>query len=129
MFANDFDFAGVRRFYVLENFATSTVRAFHGHLKERKGFLVVAGSAIVAAVRINDTAHPDRAEHVERFVLSVRKPAVLQIPAGYANGFRALEDGTRIIVFSSASLEEAAGDDYRFPADYWGADVWSVEDR
>ena len=83
MFANDFDFAGVRRFYVLENFATSTVRAFHGHLKERKGSLVVvAGSAIVAAVRINDTAHPDRAEHVERFVLSVRKPAVLRIPAG-----------------------------------------------
>ena len=127
MFANDFDFAGVRRFYVL-NFATSTVRAFTAIRTERLPRRR-AGSAIVAAVRINDTAHPDRAEHVERFVLSVCKPAVLQIPAGYANGFRALEDGTRIIVFSSASLEEAAGDDYRFPADYWGADVWSVEDR
>ena len=29
------------------------------------------------------------------------------------------------LCFQSASLEEAAGDDYRFPADYWGADVWS----
>ena len=28
-----------------------------------------------------------------------------------------------------ATLEEAANDDYRFPADYWGADVWNVESR
>lgn len=129
LFANDFDFSGVRRFYVLENFSTSTIRAFHGHMKEEKNFIVVAGTAIVAAVRLTDTQHPSRDEKIERFVLSARKPAVLRVPAGFANGFRALEEGTRIVVFSSASMQDAVSDDYRFPADYWGDAIWTVENR
>jgi len=35
-FANDFNFYGVKRFYQVQNFSTSTIRAFHGHLNEAK---------------------------------------------------------------------------------------------
>ena len=128
-FANAFSFEGVRRFYMVENFSTDVVRAFHGHLKEAKFVFVASGSAIVAAVHLDDHQRPNRQTKPHRFVLSDRQPRLLYIPAEYANGFRPLEPGTKIIFFSTATMEEAANDDYRFPADYWGANIWNVECR
>lgn len=128
-FANGFDFAGVKRFYMIENFDTATVRAWHGHLKESKYVLVVQGSAVVGVVPMDSTTEPSRTATVKRFILSARKPGLLFIPAGCANGFRALEANTKIIFFSTTTLEESQGDDYRFPADYWGLSVWAVENR
>ncbi len=128
-FANAFSFDGVRRFYIVENFSSEVVRAFHGHLKEEKFVLVASGAAIVAAVFLTDVEHPSLETKPHRFVLSSRQPQILHIPAGYANGFRPLELATKIIFFSTATLDEARGDDYRFPYDYWGADIWKVEFR
>jgi dTDP-4-dehydrorhamnose 3,5-epimerase-like enzyme len=128
-FSNDFSFERIRRFYMLENFSTEVVRAFHGHLKEDKFVFVVSGSAIVAAVHLDDPVSPSQRIKPHRFVLSERQPRILHIPAGYANGFRALEEDTKIIFFSTVTLEESAKDDYRLPHDYWGADLWNVEFR
>ncbi len=128
-FANTFGFEGVKRFYMVENFSTDVIRAWHGHLKEGKYVMVVSGSAIVAAVPMSDPQNPDKNAKIERFVLSSRKPLIFFIPAGHANGFRPLEEGTKIIYFSTSTLEESKGDDYRFPADYWGEKVWQTENR
>ncbi len=128
-FANDFSFAGIKRFYMVENFSIDTIRAWHGHLKEEKYVFVSSGSAIISAVEMDDTKNPNKNNEVHRFVLSAKKPFILRIPAGYANGFRSLEEGTKIIFFSSSSLEDSKGDDYRFPADYWGKEVWEIENR
>jgi len=128
-FANDFDFSNVKRFYIVENFSQDIVRAFHGHLKEEKYVLVVSGSVIIAAVEMDDTTKPKKSNEVHRFVISSKKPCILHIPASYANGFRALEENTKIVFFSTSSLEESKGDDYRFPYDYWGKEIWNVENR
>jgi len=128
-FANDFNFYGVKRFYQVQNFSTSTIRAFHGHLKEAKYIYVAKGSAIVAAVELDDVKSPSKNKKVNRFILSDKKPQVLFIPPKYANGFRPLEEDTRILFFSTSSLEESKGDDYRFPIDYWGKKIWEVENR
>ncbi len=128
-FANDFNFYGVKRFYQVQNFSTSTIRAFHGHLKEAKYIYVAKGSAIVAAVELDDVKSPSKNKKVNRFILSDKKPQVLFIPPKYANGFRPLEEDTRILFFSTSSLEESKGDDYRFSVDYWGKEVWEVENR
>jgi len=128
-FANNFDFKGIKRYYMVENFSTDTIRAFHGHLKEAKYVLVVSGSAIVAGVELDNVKKPSKKKEVHRFVLSARKPNLIYIPSGYANGFKILEPGTKIIFFSTSSLEDSKGDDYRFPPDYWGDNVWKVEDR
>ncbi|MDD5638848.1 MAG: dTDP-4-dehydrorhamnose 3,5-epimerase family protein [Candidatus Pacebacteria bacterium] len=128
-FVNDFNFSDIKRFYVVENFSQDVIRAFHGHLKEGKYAFVVSGSAIVAAVEMDNTIKPNKSNEVYRFILSSRKPNILYIPAGYANGFRAIEKNTKIIFFSTSSLEESKGDDYRFPYDYWGKEIWQVENR
>ena len=125
-FVNDFDFRNVKRFYVIENTSSEIIRAFHGHLKEEKYAFVISGSALVAVVEIDDTLSPDKSKKVQRFVLTAKEPTVLYIPAGYANGNRSLEQNTKIIFFSTASLEESQKDDYRFPYDYWGKDVWDI---
>ncbi|MFW9824696.1 MAG: NAD-dependent epimerase/dehydratase family protein [Candidatus Thorarchaeota archaeon] len=128
-FANDFNFYGIKRFYQVQNFSTSTIRAFHGHLKEAKYVYVAKGSAILATVELDDVESPSKHQKVERFILSDKNPQILFIPPKHANGFRPLEQDTRIIFFSTSSLEESKGDDFRYPADYWGKDIWGVEDR
>jgi dTDP-4-dehydrorhamnose 3,5-epimerase len=128
-FANEFNFLGVKRFYQILNFSKSTIRAFHGHLEEAKYFYISKGSAIVAVVKLDDVKSPSKDLEVKRYILSDKKPQILFIPPKYANGFRALENDTRIIIFSTSTLEESESDDFRFPADYWGNEIWEIENR
>src|SRR3970282_1816126 len=114
-FTNDFSFERIRRFYMVENFSTDVVRAFHGHLKGEKFLFVAAGSAIVAAVPLDDPVQPSKNAKTYRFVLSDRQPRILHIPARYANGFRPLEPRTKILFFTTATLDDSKADDYRFP--------------
>jgi dTDP-4-dehydrorhamnose 3,5-epimerase len=126
-FVNEFGFEGIRRFYVIANHRAGFVRAWHGHRRESKYMTVVAGAALIAAVAIDDWEAPSKTAEVHRFVLSATKPAVLFIPPGYANGSMSLTEDARIVVFSTATVEESRGDDIRFDARYW--DVWTVEER
>jgi dTDP-4-dehydrorhamnose 3,5-epimerase-like enzyme len=126
-FVNDFDFAGVKRFYSVRNHHRGFVRAWHGHRREAKYVTVVHGAALVAAVRIDDWDRPSADLTVSRYVLSAARPRVLFIPAGYANGFMSLTDDARLMFFSTSSLAESQGDDIRFEARYWNP--WVVEER
>ena len=89
--------------------------------------LVVLGAAVVAAVRIDDWQAPSKDQLVHRYVLSSEQPAILHIPAGYANGFMTLSENTKLLFFSTASLEDSRQDDIRFDARYW--DPWGVAER
>lgn len=126
-FVNDFDFSDVRRFYVVRNHRSGFVRAWHGHRRESKRVLVVEGTALVCAVRIDDWERPSRELQIHRYVLSARQPAVLCLPPGYANGFMSLTRETAVVFFSSARLEDSLQDDVRYDARYW--DPWGVEER
>lgn len=126
-FCNGFSFAGVKRFYTVSNHSAGFVRAWHAHRREGKYVTVVSGAAIVGAVKIDDWDSPSRDLPVVRHVLSADKPSVLFIPAGYANGFMSLTADTRVMYFSTASLEESRGDDIRYDARHW--DPWQVVER
>lgn len=127
VFANGFPLADYKRFYFIKNHEPQFVRAWHGHKKEGKAILVIEGAAVVGAVQVNDWDSPDPLAKVHRVVLTSKKPMVYCIPPGYANGIMTLTAGAIVGVFSSSTLEESVGDDYRFPARYW--DIWSVEER
>lgn len=126
-FVNGFDFKNVKRFYMVSNHARGFVRAWHAHKKEAKYVMVVKGAAVVGAVAIDDWKKPSKSAEVKRFVLSEKKPAVLYIPAGHANGFMSLTKDAQLMFFSTSTLEESLGDDIRYDARYW--DIWSVEER
>lgn len=126
-FINDLDLSQFKRFYVVENHSMGFVRAWHGHKQESKAVVVVSGSALVAAVKIDNFDSPSKDLSVERTVLSAEKPGALLIPAGYANGFMTLTEGAKVMFFSTSSLEESAGDDFRFDARYWNP--WQIEER
>jgi dTDP-4-dehydrorhamnose 3,5-epimerase-like enzyme len=126
-FVNDFNFNGVKRFYTVSNHRQGFIRAWHGHKKEAKYVTVVEGAALVGAVKIDDWQNPAKESDVTRIVLSANKPSVIYIPSGYANGFMSLTENTKLIFFSTSTLEESLGDDYRFDARHW--DIWKIEER
>jgi dTDP-4-dehydrorhamnose 3,5-epimerase len=126
-FVNDFDFSGVKRFYTVRNHRRNFVRAWHAHRREAKYVTVLQGAALIAAVPIDDWDHPSKNAPVSRHVLSANRPAVLLIPAGYANGFMSLTDDALVVFFSTRSLDESLGDDVRYEARYW--DIWDVIER
>lgn len=126
-FVNNFDFASVKRFYTVRNHQQGFVRAWHAHRNAGKYVLVVSGCAIIGAVKIDDWESPDKNAHVDRFVVSANKPAVVYIPPGYANGAMSLTSDTVLMYFATDTLTETKNDDVRYDARYWN--IWSVEER
>ena len=126
-FVNDFNFKDVKRFYMIKNHKEGFPRAWHGHKKEAKYVMVLSGSLLIGAVKIDDWEKPSKDLKPERFVLSEHKPSVLYIPAGYANGFMSLSTNTKAIFYSTSTLEESLKDDIRYEARYW--DIWQVQER
>ncbi len=126
-FVNDFNFSGVKRFYIVDNHKSGFIRAWHAHKNEIKYVIAIKGSALVAAVQIDNWENPSKNNQVYRFVLSEKTPAVLYIPAGYANGFMSLTEDTKLLFFSTSELTESINDDFRYDAYYWNP--WKIEER
>ena len=117
-FINGFALKGVRRFYQVENHRAGFIRAWHGHKREEKFMYVAGGSAYVGVVDL-------KTKKIQKFVLSAEKPQILHIPANTAHGFMNFTEDTKVIFFSTATLEESKKDDLRFPYDKW--DIWNVK--
>ena len=126
-FVNDFLVSDFKRFYTVENHEQGFIRAWHGHMKESKAIIAIKGSILVGTVEMTDTKNPDKNQAVSRFVLSSDTPSVLVVPGGFANGFITLSADAVVLFFSSSTLEESQGDDFRFPFDYWNP--WNIEPR
>lgn len=124
-YINKFSFKGVKRFYEVIN-NNSSPRAFHGHMKEEKYAYVTAGKILLCAVYLDNIKRPSKENKVERFILSSENPQIVYIPPRFANGFRSLEKNSRVIFFSTSTLKQSLKDDYRFPFDYWGKEVWKT---
>ena len=126
LFVNDFNFSEVKRFYQIENISKEVIRAYHGHEKEGKYVFVSKGSAkiICAEMRDKELIGP-----ASVFVVNSKKPVIIKIPPGFANGYKALEEGTTILFFSTSNLEESKEDDFRFPWDYFGREIWETKNR
>jgi len=126
-FANALDLSMCRRLYFVENFSVGTVRAWHAHRHERKWVIPVSGAALACCVEIDDWDSPSADAVVHRFVLDANTPAILAVPAGFANGAMSLSPQTKLLYLSDASLESSVDDDIRYPARYW--DPWRVDER
>lgn len=116
---NNFDFEGVERFYFIQNSSTEIIRAWHGHQYEKKWFYCVKGSFTLAFVKIDDWENPSKDLKPEIFHLSEKNSEIVCIPEGYANGIKANEEGSVLMVFSGKRYEEALSDSWRYDSSMW----------
>src|SRR3954454_17072634 len=77
-FVNDFSPDEAKRFYIVENFAVGTVRAWHAHQHERKWVMAIAGAALACCVPVDAWENPATTAEVSRFTLDAGVPAVLE---------------------------------------------------
>ena len=127
MFVNKFNMELVKRFYVVSNHKQGFIRAWHAHKIESKYVFIVNGTALISTVKIDDWENPSSELIVDKFVLTAKKPAILYIPSGYANGFKTLSTNTKIMFFSTSTLKDSVDDDYRFDAYKWNP--WEIVER
>jgi dTDP-4-dehydrorhamnose 3,5-epimerase len=118
-FVNDFSFEGVKRFYIITHPDTSVIRAWQGHQEETKYFYVVKGSFLINWIKIDNWDKPSQNLKINKQIISDQRSEILKVEAGHANGFKALEPDSTIIIYSDFTLKQSKADDYRFPADYW----------
>ena len=127
MFVNQFNMDLVKRFYVISNHKLGFIRAWHAHKIESKYVFIVNGTALISTVQIDNWDNPSNDLTVDKFVLTAKKPSILYIPSGYANGFKTLSTDTKIIFFSTSTLKDSVDDDYRFDAYKWNP--WGIVER
>jgi dTDP-4-dehydrorhamnose 3,5-epimerase-like enzyme len=118
-FVNDFDLSQVKRYYIIEHNDVTVIRAWQGHKKEQKWFQVISGSFKIALVQPDNWGNPSENLEVKEFILDAKNNQVLHIPSNFANGFKALEENSRMIVFSDFSIAESSDDNYRFESNKW----------
>ncbi|MCH7398335.1 hypothetical protein MM236_10060 [Belliella sp. DSM 107340] len=116
---NDFSLEKIKRMYQIEHSDTSIIRAWQGHRVESKWFYVISGSFTIGYVKIDDFITPSEKLIANYKNISVNDNKVLHIPAGYANGLKAIEPQSKLIIFSDLSLEEAKEDNYKFDSNLW----------
>ncbi|MEC3878016.1 WxcM-like domain-containing protein [Parapedobacter sp. 10938] len=118
-FVNDFDATAVKRFYIIENKDTETIRGWRAHRIEQRWFYVLNGAFSMKTVKIDDWEKPSRELPVEETMMRSEQQRVIHVPVGYGTAFQALEPGSRLLVFADYSIEHAKNDDYTYPADYF----------
>src|SRR6185437_9694496 len=99
-FFNDFDMKTVRRFYIIEPGDTNIVRAWQAHQKEQKWLYVIKGSFKIVVVKPDGWEKPSQKLFTKEIILKSDSNQLLHIPGGYANGFKALEANSKLMVFS-----------------------------
>lgn len=116
---NDLNMSEIERFYVIHQKDTAVVRAWHAHRYEKKWFYVVKGTFTLAFVKIDDWYNPSLDLKPEIFQLSAKDSEVLYIPEGYANGIKAIEPNSILLVFSNKILSVAVKDSWRYEPHLW----------
>lgn len=118
-FVNDFDMTLVKRFYIIKNADTKSIRGWRAHRIEQRWFYVLSGTFSIDFVKIDDWKEPDCNLPVQNVILSANDLKLLHIPCGYGTSFRALDSDSELLVYADYSITNAALDDYTWPFDYF----------
>ena len=109
----------IKRFYVIHHDNVDVVRAWHAHQFEKKWFYCLKGSFTVALVKVDNWENPSSDLKPNVFELSADQSRIVCVPEGYANGLKANEPDSIIIVYSNKILSEALHDSWRYDKDMW----------
>ena len=120
-FINDFNMSIVKRLYFTEHFSTEVIRAWQGHIVEKRWFLCVDGEFLVKLVKIDDFENPSEDLKIFEFSLVADTPQVLYIPEGFANGFQAKKENSKLMIFSDYAYGINPNDQVRFDKNKWSS--------
>ncbi len=126
-FSNNLGFKNIKRFYIVHNFDSHFIRAWHGHLKEEKYISCIKGAFQVSAVKISKLKNPSKNSKIFNFTLNESNNNFLYVPKGYANGSMSLQNNSELLIFSTLTLKESIKDDFRYDYNYW--DPWKINNR
>ncbi|TCK67803.1 dTDP-4-dehydrorhamnose 3,5-epimerase [Winogradskyella wandonensis] len=118
-FFNEFDMSEIKRMYFTTHFNTNVIRAWQGHKIESRWFRCVRGSFEVKLVKIDNWETPDDNLKVNEYTLSSNKEEILYIPNGYVNGFKALEENSKLMIMSDYGFQEIEDDYVRYDQNKW----------
>ncbi len=118
-FNNNIILKNIKRFYTVQNKTKNFVRAWHGHKIEAKYIICISGKAKICAVKINNYNIPSKKNKPYKFELDGKKPDIIYIPPGYANGSKSLTKNMKLLILSTSTLNKSIKDDFRYPASYW----------
>ena len=124
-FVNDFDMKEVVRFYEIIPANIDVIRGWQAHKEEKKWFYCLQGSFIINLVKVDAFDDPSAALRAVPYRISADEPKVLNVPGGYATAFKALQEGSRLQVFSNFDLQASKNDDFRYPLTQWAAN-WNI---
>jgi len=118
-FVNDFDLEFIRRFYFTTNVEVNKFRGWQGHKIEKRWFFCVNGSFRVELIKMDNWVNPSDNLDIETFDLIDNEPKVLYVPSGYLNGFKALEENSKMMIMSNFQLGVLDDDEFRFENIKW----------
>lgn len=119
IYANDFNLEEVKRMYHFHQSDISVIRAWQGHRREHKWFHCVKGSFEIQAVTLDDFDTPSRDLVPSCYTLEATNSQILHLPSGHANGFKAIEEDSILMVFSNMNVADSSADLIRFDIEYW----------
>ena len=118
-YCNSFETDRYKRFYTITNTNTSVIRAWQGHPNEAKCFIPIKGKFLFCWIKIDDFNNPSAGLRPKSIILDSSKKKLIEIPGGYANGLKALEPNSEMMVFSEFNLEESLEDIVWFNHEKW----------
>lgn len=118
-FVNDFKVNRAKRFYTIKHTDKNIVRAWQGHELESKYFFPLDGKFLIAWVQLDNFENPNQSLRAKFVILDANEPAILAIPAGYANGLKCITNNARVGVFSGFELEKSIEEKRRYDAKLW----------
>ena len=86
---------------------------------KKGGFFALKEVLKIKLVKIDDWENPSNDCEVLEYELLENKPQVLYIPNGFANGFKAIEEDSKLMILSNYGLNEIEDDHYRFDSANW----------
>ena len=118
-FFNDLDLSGIKRIYSIEHQNTTIVRAWQGHKIEQKWFYVIKGKFKIVLVQPDNWENPSLKQVTQEYHLAAANDQILHVPGAYANGLQAMENNSKLIVFSSFNAQQSSEDNFRYDYRLW----------
>ncbi|MFX1487291.1 MAG: dTDP-4-dehydrorhamnose 3,5-epimerase family protein [Promethearchaeota archaeon] len=112
--------------YVVGNFVSGIIRAFHKHTELWDYFFISHGAA--KFILVDDRKESPTYKEINTFIISEKNPSLLIVPPDVYHGWMSLEDDTQLISTASEVYRREKPDEVRIPPDSFG-DLWAVKGR